>query len=156
MQFKIKWQQIIAGVMEEFANLKARIENCEKEKGHVKVKQTSLTITYNVVQKRMSVLEQFVKRGLPNYDDLQVITQRINEIVDQTSGLTEAVARAKFSNTTTERRGRIQRIQQWQQKSDERNRSISAITDSNVAQITGIRGGSGTDARMEDPEPGPS
>jgi hypothetical protein len=44
-------QQIIAGATEEFGNLKARIENCEKEQGQVKVKQALLTITYNVLQK---------------------------------------------------------------------------------------------------------
>jgi hypothetical protein len=149
-------QQIIAGATEEFANFKTRIENCEKEQGQVKVKQASLTITYNVLQKRMMDLEQFVKRGLPNYNDLRVITERVNEITDQTTGLTEAVAGAKFSNTMPEHRGRVERVQQWQLKTVERNQSISPITDSDVAQISGIKGGSGTDAGMEDPEPGPS
>jgi hypothetical protein len=131
-------QKIIAGATEEFANLKARIKNCEKEQGQVKVKQASLTIIYNVLQKRMMDLEDFVKRGLPNYDNLRVITERVNEIADQTTGLTEAVAGAKFSNTTPERRGRIERVQQWQLRTDERNRSISPITDSDVAQVTGL------------------
>jgi hypothetical protein len=63
-------QQIIAGAIEEFATLKARIENCEKEQGQVKIKQLSLTITYNVLQKRIMDLEECEKRGLPNYDDL--------------------------------------------------------------------------------------
>jgi chromosome segregation ATPase len=147
-------QQIIAGATEEFANLKSRIEGCENKQGQMKIKQASLTLSYNILQKRMAELEDYVKRGLPNFDDLQVVTERINEISNQTTGLTEAVAVAKFSNTTPDRRGRIEQVQQWQQKTDERNRSISPIIDSDVAQITGMRGGSGTDAGMEDPEPG--
>jgi hypothetical protein len=43
----------------------------------------------------MTDLEAFVKQGLPNYDDLRVITERINEIADQNTGLTEAGAVAK-------------------------------------------------------------
>jgi hypothetical protein len=86
----------------------------------------------------MMELEEFVSKGLPNYDDLQVITERVNEIADQTTRLTLAVAGAKFSNTTPKRTGRIERVQQWQLRTDERNQSISPITDSNVAHITGI------------------
>jgi hypothetical protein len=122
----------------------------------MKIKQASLTLIYNILQKRMAELEDFVKRGLPNFDDLRVVTDRINEISNQTTGLTEAVAGAKFSNTMPDCRGRIERVQQWQQKTDKRNWNISPITDSDVAQITGIRGGSGTDAGMQDPEQGPS
>jgi hypothetical protein len=48
-------------------------------------------------------LETFVKKCLPNFDDLRMVTDRVNEIADQTTGLTEAVERAKFSNTTPER-----------------------------------------------------
>jgi hypothetical protein len=69
----------------------------------------------------MTDLEEFVKRELPNYDDLRVITERVNEIENQTTGLTEAMAGAKFSNTIPERRGRIERVQQWQLRTDQRN-----------------------------------
>jgi hypothetical protein len=44
-------QQIIAGATEEFANLKSRIEGCENEQGRKKIKQASLTLTYNILQK---------------------------------------------------------------------------------------------------------
>jgi hypothetical protein len=122
----------------------------------MQIKPASLMLAYNILQKRKVDLEEFLKRGLPNFDDLWVVTERINEITDQTTGSTEAMAGAQFSNTMPDRRGRIERVQQWQQKTDEINRSISQITDSDVAQITGIRGGSGTDAGMEGPQPGPS
>jgi hypothetical protein len=77
----------------------------------------------------MTDLETLVKRGLPNFDDLQMVTDRVNEIADQTTCLMEAVERAKFSNTTPERRGRVERVQQWQQRMEEKNRSICPITD---------------------------
>jgi hypothetical protein len=149
-------QQIVAGPTEEFGKLKSRIENCEKEQDQMKIKQSSLILTYSIIQKRMENLEVFMKNEVPSYEDLRMITDRVNEIADQTTGLTEAVAGAKVSITTPERRGRIERVQQWQLRTEERNRSVSPITDSDVAQITGLSGGSGTDAGMEDPEPGPS
>jgi transcription initiation factor TFIID subunit TAF12 len=95
-------QQIIAGATEEFGNLKSRIEQCENEQIQMKVKQASLTLTYQVMQKRMTDLEAFVKNDVPNFEDLQITTGRVNEIADQTTGLTEAVAGAKVSITTPE------------------------------------------------------
>jgi hypothetical protein len=71
-------QQIIGGATEEFAKLKSRIKGCEYEQGQMKVKQASLTLTYNILQKRLMDLEEFVKRGLPNYDDLHGPNYRIN------------------------------------------------------------------------------
>jgi hypothetical protein len=59
----------------------------------------------------MTDLETFVKRGLPNFDDLRMVTDRVNDIADQTSGLTEAVVGAKFSATTPECRGRVEGVQ---------------------------------------------
>jgi hypothetical protein len=101
-------QPIIAGATEEFGKLKSRIEGCEKEQLQLNIKQESLTLTYNTLQKTVTDVEAFVTQGVPNYEELQVITDRINEIADQTSELIEAVAGAKFSNTTPGQRGRIE------------------------------------------------
>jgi hypothetical protein len=60
----------------------------------------------------MTDLEAFMKQGLPNYDDLWIITERINKIADQTTRLTEAVAAGKFSNITPGRTDTIERVQQ--------------------------------------------
>jgi hypothetical protein len=117
------------------------------------IKQALLTLTYNTLQKRITDLEVFVKQGLPTYNDLRVIAERINEIADQTSGLTEAVAGAKFSNTMPDHRNRVDRVLEWQLRTNEKNRSVSPITDSDVAQGTALRGGSGTDGGMEHSEP---
>jgi hypothetical protein len=59
-------QQINAGAMEEFGKLKSRINGCEKEQMQMKIKQVSLTLTYNTLQKRITDLEVFKKPGLPN------------------------------------------------------------------------------------------
>jgi hypothetical protein len=87
----------------------------------MKIKQASLTLKYNVLQKRITDLETYVKQSLPNFDYLQVITERVNEIADQTTGLTEAVAGAKFSNMTPIHPSCQQHVQKWQQRTQERN-----------------------------------
>jgi chromosome segregation ATPase len=89
-------QQIIAGATEEFASLKSRIESCEKEQTQQTVKQASLTISYNTLQRRITDLENHTKKNVPDFEDLQVISDRINKIADQITGLTEAVEKAKF------------------------------------------------------------
>jgi hypothetical protein len=61
----------------------------------------------------MSDLEALVKQGLPNYDHLRVIIERVDEIADQTTGSTEAVAGANFSNTIPDCRGRKEQVQHW-------------------------------------------
>jgi hypothetical protein len=66
--------------------LKSRIEGCEQEQTRIKIKQASLVLTYNNMERRMTDLETFVKKGLPNFDDLQMVTDRVNEIADQTTG----------------------------------------------------------------------
>ena len=149
-------QQIIAGATEEFNKLKERIQICETEQTQIKVHQTALKISYSAMSKRVSEMENFIKKSVPNFEDLPVVTDRVNEISNQTTGLTEAVAGAKFSATTPERRGRVERVRQWQARTEERNRSISPLSDSDVALQTGLRGGSGTDVGMQDPQPGPS
>ena len=107
-------QQIIAGATEEFGKIKNRIEGYEKEQTQLKIKQAALSMSYNMLQKRVTDLENLTKKSLPNFEDLRVITDRVNEISNQTTGLTEAVERAKLSITIPERQGRIQRVQQWQ------------------------------------------
>jgi hypothetical protein len=153
---QVQSQPIIAGATEELGKLKSWFDGCEKEQVQMKVKQASLTLTYNILQKRMTDLVAFVKQGLPNFQDLRVIADRVNKDANQTTRLTEALAGTKFSNTTPDRRERVERVQQWHLRTDERNRSISPITDSDIAQVTGQRGGSGTDAGIEDLEPEPS
>jgi hypothetical protein len=98
----------------------------------------------------MTDLETYSKRSWPDYDDLRLLTERVNEIAYQTTSLTEAVAVAMFSDTTPVHPSCQHQIQQWQQIAEERNRSISPITDSDVAQGTGLRGGSETDIGMAD------
>jgi patatin-like phospholipase/acyl hydrolase len=63
-------QQIIAGATEEFGKIKARIESFEQKKTRKQIKQASLALTYNSLEKRMTDLVTFMKRGLPNFDDL--------------------------------------------------------------------------------------
>jgi hypothetical protein len=54
-------QQIIAGAMEEFGKLNSRVEGCEKVQVSMKIKQALLTLTYNVLQKRIMDLKSYVK-----------------------------------------------------------------------------------------------
>jgi hypothetical protein len=100
-------QEIIAEGRNEFGTIKSRFEGYEEEDIQMKIKHVWLSLTYNALTKRMTDPEAFVKQGLPNYTDLQVITEWVNEIGDQTTGLIEAVAGAMSSATTPDRTGRM-------------------------------------------------
>src|ERR1700681_427522 len=153
---------VVKEATEEFENLRNRITECEKQIRTLQVKMVAWNASMKVQQEKMAVLEKRFAEEVPSWMDHQILEARVVKLQKEHTGLTSAFERAKVSESTPVHPDRRVQIQQWQQQAEERARSISPITDSDVAQVVGLRGGSETDVGLEEAppaeevQPGPS
>ncbi|KAF8246583.1 hypothetical protein K440DRAFT_644680 [Wilcoxina mikolae CBS 423.85] len=101
-------------------------------------------------QEKVSRVEKVVAEQVPSWNDFLSFEANLNELQKDHTGLTLAFEKAKVSESTPVHPDGRQQIMHWQQRSEEWQRSISPIDNSDVAEIFAMPGGSGTDIGLED------
>ena len=136
---------VVKEATEEFGVLRGRVEWCESQLKALMVKFAAWGLTVKTQQEKITRIEKVIEEQVPSWQDFELLEAKFGQLKKEHTGLTSAFEKAKVSGSTPVHPDRREQIAQWQQRTEERNRSVSPVDDSDVAEVFGIRGGSGTD-----------